>query len=252
MRAVICPPLKTMPEQSLPVIVTRTMPGAVQTGERLTALSLKPVLSPALELSARNEALPDLSTIEGLIFTSANGVRFFADATTARNHATWCVGPATASEALSEGFSPVHQSSGDAADLARYITHHWSAGRPRRLLHVANSATSGIVKSALEAEGFTVIFSPLYETRPAASLTEAAETVLAAREPYLLLIHSAKGADAFVSLAGKNRLQHARPVVISQQAAGPLQAAGLRNIAVAGHPDEDHLMATLQRVLAAG
>lgn len=235
-----------------PVLITRTAPGASETAERLRQLALEPVASPVLDLAARDVPLPTLSAYEGLIFTSANGVRFLAEATPDRTLAAWCVGPATASEAIREGFSPVHQSSGDAGDLAHFIAHHWHKGRPRRLLHVANSAAKGIVKQALGAEGFEVDFLPLYETRTAASLSREAEALLTRGEPFIILIHSAKGASALLALAGSALARDQVFVAISSQAAAPLAEKGFQNVTLADHPDEDHLIAALQRVLASG
>ena len=236
----------------LPILVIRTQPGADETAARLKSLGLPSIVSPALDLAARDVPLPPMTDFEGLIFTSANGVRFFADASPDRSLPAWCVGPATASAALSEGFSPVHQSSGDAGDLAHYIAHHWHAGRPRRLLHIANAAARGIVKEALNKEGFDVNFLALYETRTASALSEEARALLGSGEPFITLIHSAKGARAFLELAGNLAARDQTFVTISEQAATPLREEGYRNLALADHPDEDHLIAALQRVLDAG
>ena len=240
----------TDPAAAVPVIVTRAEPGASETAARLTELGLRPVLSPCIELAARNEALPELSDIGGLVFTSANGVRFFAAANPARDLPAWCIGPATASEALREGFSPVHQSSGDAHDLAHYIAHHWHAGTPKRLLHVANAAAKGALKAELEKEGFEVDFRPLYEARPASALSPEAAAVLASGEPAVCLIHSRKGAEAFLGVAKSLDLSKTRCVAISDQAATPLQAVKTGGVFAASHPDENHLLELLQKVLA--
>ena len=55
-----------------PVLVTRTAPGASETAGRLQQLGLHPVVSPMLDLAARDVALPALDAYEGLIFTSAS------------------------------------------------------------------------------------------------------------------------------------------------------------------------------------
>ncbi|MEQ8558301.1 MAG: uroporphyrinogen-III synthase [Henriciella sp.] len=240
-----------MSETRPPVIVTRAEPGGSQTAERLEAMGLTPLLSPALELAARGEAVPDLSGFGGLVFTSANGVRFFAEASDARTLPAWCVGPATASEALREGFSPVHESSGNAHDLAHYIAHHWS-GESRSLLHIANAAAKGDLKKALEEAGFTVTFLPLYEARRAGSLNEEALGAIRSGTRTIVLIHSRKGAEAFLALANGLNLTKTEFVAISSQAAAPLETIATGGVYAAGHPDEDHLMACLEGVLANG
>ena len=232
------------------IIITRAEPGAAQTAARLTAMGVSHILSPALELAARDEILPDLSRYAGLIFTSANGVRFFAEASAERGLPAWCVGPATASEAVREAFTPVHQSSGDAHDLAHFIAHHWHAHTPKTLLHIANAASRGVVKEALESEGFKIDFVPLYEARPAESLAPDAAVALEADQASIVLIHSSKGAEAFLGLAKAVDLSKTRFVTISEQAARPLQAVKTGGVTVASHPDEDHLLEALEKVLA--
>lgn len=238
-----------MNEAPAPVIITRAEPGAAQTAERVRALGLKPVLSPVLTLARSTAALPALDAIAGLVFTSANGVRYFAEASPERALPAWCVGPATASEALREGFTTVHQSSGDAHDLAHYIAHH-APSASRRLLHVANAAARGNLKQALEAEGFEVLFAPLYEARPAAALSAEAANALSGNTRCICLIHSARGAEAFLALAHGLDLSRTVFAAISEQAAAPLRAVKTASVHAASHPDEDHLMDLLQRVHA--
>ncbi len=238
-----------MADTAPPIIVTRTEPGASETAARLREKGLEAIVSPALELASRDEALPDLSEFGGLVFTSANGVRFFAEASEARDLPAWCVGPATASEALREGFSPVHQSSGNAHDLAHYIAHHWSGTR-KALLHVANAAAKGDLARALEAEGFDVTFAALYEARQAPSLSPDALAQLKSGARTICLVHSAKGANAFLSLANGLNLSKTEFVVISPQAAASLEQVPSGGVHVARHPDEAHLMDCLDEALA--
>lgn len=232
------------------IIVTRSQPGADQTVQALEERQLEAIRSPALTLSRSDAALPDLSRYGGIVFTSANGVRFLSEETEARDLPAWCVGPATASAALLEGYSPVHQSSGDGEDLAHYIAHHWPADTDRRLLHVANAAARGIVKSALEAAGFEIDFLPLYEASTAPALADAARQLISSGDGALVLIHSAKGARAFIELCDGLDLSALSYVAISEQAAGPLLKDGQKNIAIAPHPDEAHLLETLDDFLS--
>ena len=230
------------------IIITRAAPGAAQTAERLSAIGASVIISPALELCARNEPVPDLDVIGGLVFTSANGVRFFSEACDRRDLPAWCVGPATASQALREWFSPVHQSSGDAHDLAHYIAHHWSGG-DKALLHVANAAAGSNLRTALEAEGFSITFLPLYEACPAATLSNEASDALKNSARTIVLGHSRKGVEAFLTLTRNMDLSHTEFVVISEQAAAPLETIGATRVHIATHPDDDHLISALERVL---
>lgn len=241
-----------MSDRHPPVIITRAEPGGTETAGRLREMGLETILSPVLELASREATVPGLSGFGGLVFTSANGVRYFAKTSDARNLPAWCVGPATASEALREGFSPVHQSSGNARDLAHYIAHHWSASDRKALLHVANAAAKGDLRKALEAQGFEVTFLPLYEARHAAALSSASREQIASGRRTICLIHSAKGAEAFLALANNLNLSRTEFVAISPQAAARLNDSDSGGVHVAGHPDEAHLLECLERVVSDG
>ena len=226
---------------TLPVIVTRAEPGASETLARLEAMGLPAIASPMLALARLDVPLPDLSKVAHLVFTSANGVRFFAEATDARAAKAWCVGPSTAAAARAAGFADVHEGTGDAAALAQDMLAGLPAGTPG-VLHVANAAAAGELVAALKQGGIPAEFLALYETQPADDLSPEAEAALAAG-PCCVLIHSAKGAAAFAWAAGE--LDQAIIVAISEAAARPLESREVGAIHVAGAPNEDALLQAL-------
>ncbi len=229
---------------SLPVIVTRAEPGASETMARLAAMDVTPIASPMLSLARLNVDLPDLSGVQHLVFTSANGVRFFSEASAHRNAKAWCVGPSTAAAARKAGFAAVYEGAGDAADLAADVLAALPEGTDG-VLHVANEAAAGDLVARLKAGGIPAEFLALYETRPADDLTPEAETALVAG-PACVLIHSAKGAAAFAWAAGG--LEQAVIVAISDAAARPLQSREVAAIHIAEAPNEDALLAALAAV----
>lgn len=231
---------------SLPVIVTRAEPGTSETMARLQAAGYRAIASPMLDLARLNVDLPDLSGIRHLVFTSANGVRFFAEATDARGAKAWCVGPSTAAAVREAGFADVHEGRGDAADLAAGMLAVLPKGTAG-VLHVANEAAAGDLVATLRAGGIPADFLALYETRPADELSPEADAVLAAG-PACVLIHSAKGAAAFAWAAGT--LDQAVIIAISEAAARPLQGREVAALHVAAAPNEDALLDAL--AVAAG
>jgi len=225
----------------LPVIVTRAEPGASETIVRLEAEGYRAIASPMLALARLKADLPDLSGTRHLVFTSANGVRFFAEATDMRAAKAWCVGPSTAAAARAAGFADVHEGHGDAADLAADMTGALPAGTPG-VLHVANAAAAGDLVARLREGGIPAAFLALYETQPADELSPDAEAALSAG-PVFVLIHSAKGAAAFAWAAGA--LDQAVVIAISEAAARPLEGREVAALHVAGAPNEDALLDAL-------
>lgn len=239
-----------MSATSLPILITRAEPGASETQQRIEALGLQAVKTPVLTIQPRaDEPLPGPQSLSGLVFTSANGVRAFVERSADRNLAAWCVGPATANAARDAGFGMVHESAGNAVDLADFIARR-SAPAPAPLLHVANHAAKGDLKQTLEAHGFRVTFAPLYEMRVADALSGPAVQVLRAVEPAIVLIHSAKGGEAFVRLCEDVRLHSLIAVAISENAAQPLMALSLGETRIATQPNEDGLFDALASVIA--
>ena len=234
----------------LPVIVTRAEPGAGETAARLEAIGAQALVSPVLSVqSDPSVSLPDLSTVSGLIFTSANGVRSFAQRSNDRSHPAWCVGPATADAAREAAFAKVQESTGNAVDLANYIAARATPG-PKPLLHVANAAAKGDLKATLEQLGFGVTFAPLYAMQPAASLTPDTLSALEAPGPSIVLIHSAKGAERFATLATELAIPSTFAVAISEAALAPLAGLSLRARFAAEIPNEDGLFAALNTAIA--
>lgn len=234
----------------IPVIITRAEPGASETAARVEALGAEPVLAPVLRLQSDPDVpLPDLKTLSGLVFTSANGVRVFAERETDRTLTAWCVGPATATAAREADFTDVRESAGNAVDLAEFIgANSYPSEQP--LLHVANAAAKGDLKAELERLGFAVQFAPLYHMQSADALPEAALQLIAQDAPAIVLIHSAKGAERCAALCKELSTHQVTAVAISAPASAPLASLRLAGLRIADAPNEDSLLSALEAVIA--
>ena len=239
-----------MTARKLPVIITRAEPGASETAGRLAAFGIDPILAPMLSLEPDLEcAIPDLSTRSGLVFTSANGVRVFADRDPNRSLTAWCVGPATAKAAREAGFEQVRESAGNAVDLAHFIAEHVE-GSERPLLHIANADAKGDLKTQLEALGHALDFAPRYAMRPAPALPHSAQQALQSADNTVVMIHSAKGATRLADLCAGLSLTKLVVVAISEPASQPLSNLPLTALHVASAPNEDSLMSALSAAIA--
>lgn len=224
-----------------PIIVTRAQPGAEETAARLQSESFRPLLSPALIIKAVTQppALPQ--TASHLIFTSANGVRFFASAAQTRDAQAWCIGDATTTEARAAGFTHIHNAKGNSDDLAALILKRAPA-KADTWCHVANTAAAGNLVTTLKNAGLNITFLPLYETATAPQLSAPAHAVLSASAAKIVLIHSAKGAAAFLHLTRDMDLSSATIAAISPNAAAPFLGIPTGAIIRAAQPNEDALM----------
>ena len=235
----------------IPVIITRAEPGASETALWLEAEGFMPIVSPAIVLRAINPA-PELSYagLQGLIFTSANGVRFYSELEGRRDMTAWCVGEVTAHTARAAGFETICCAAGDAAALAAHIAARADA-EAGGFLHIANAAAGDRLVRHLQSSGFETGFAALYESVPASSLSDEAVELLRSDQECIVLIQSAKGGEAFNTLARTCDLSGAILVSISQQAARPLEFAGFGQMIIASAPDRDAVSHALRQGRAA-
>lgn len=232
----------------LAVIVTRTQPGADETAASLSALGYHAILSPMLRIVETGLDPAALEGVNGIIFTSANGVHAARRpaGVDARAFTAWCVGPSTAAAAREAGFARVIEGDGDAADLAALIlSAREDLSGP--LLHIANDAAAGNLVATLQAAGLDARFAAAYTTEAAPSLSDEALAALA-RGPAILLVHSAKGAGAIARSGAP--LGQAHIVAISAVAASPLEACGTASLRIATRPNEEALLQALAATAA--
>lgn len=235
---------------SLPVIVTRAEPAAADTVARLKAAGYNPILSPVLTLESLPDAGLELDGVRHLIFTSANGARYFLERHAVGTLTVWCVGEATATVVRQGGGEDVRQGDGNVADLAAMILAAPEA-QTGALLHIANEAAAGDLVATLEKAGRDARFAALYRTVPVKDLTPRAASALDAAPGVVVLVHSAKGAAAFRDAARGIDLSRVVCVAISPAASQPLAGCGARAIVNAAHPNETALMDALDTAVLA-
>lgn len=206
--------------------VTRTLPGALQTADRLRAFGLQPDLRPLLKVRPVSGA-PQMEGVGALAFTSVNGVLEFARRIRRRYLPVFAVGDATAQAALAAGFAQVRSAGGDIDDLTRLILAHRDQIRGA-LLWAGAKEPAGDLLGALAAGGVEARGCVVYET--VAGVDEAEiETVLGSADNPLaaVLVYSPKGGRRLAQALGERR--PAAPFIcISPAAAAPLARIGLR------------------------
>ena len=103
-------------------LVTRPRAEAASLAEALAARGIAALLEPLLDIHYRDLGGPfDLSGVQALLCTSANGVRAFTRFSPERAIPVFAVGEATAARARAEGFSDVHSAGGAVGDLVELV-----------------------------------------------------------------------------------------------------------------------------------
>jgi uroporphyrinogen-III synthase len=209
------------------VWVTRARPGAERTAERLAAAGYIPLVVPLLEIRTIDVRL-ELDGVEGLAFTSLNGIAAFAALHTGRTLPVFAVGDATARAARVAGFVDVRSAHGDVTALATLIR---AEARGLFLLHPGAAEPAGDLATAV-GEAARVHAVPVYEARETGAGPPPAWDAA--------LFHSPRAARALPT-----EIDGGIAVALSPAVAAALAGRDLAELRIAASPTETALFAAL-------
>jgi len=181
------------------ILITRPRDDAAPLAEKLKARGHEVMVEPMLEIRLVPEATVDLSGVQAVLFTSANGVRAFIAAEQRRDLPAFCVGDTTAAAATAVGFTRVESAAGNVDALASLVLQKLKPANGA-LLHAAGSAVAGDLAGQLKKDGFDVRRAVLYTAEPAAALSPLVAAALKARQIDIVVFFSARSAETFVRL----------------------------------------------------
>ncbi|WP_171054697.1 uroporphyrinogen-III synthase [Roseovarius arcticus] len=228
------------------ILITRPEPYGAEFAATLRTLpggDLPTILSPALQIGALG-TVPDLGAYRWLIFTSRNGVRYFAGASARRDIPVYAVGDATADEARRAGMEAI-SCGGDARDLVARIIADGARGP---MLHLRGAHTAADIAGVLTAAGIKTDEAILYSQR-SAPLTDAARACLMGDAPVIAPVFSPRSAAALF-----NDVPTTAPVVvlaISDAAATCIPEGAAREVIIADHPDMAAMLRAWPQALSA-
>lgn len=218
-----------MAEGRQKIWITRAQPGADSTAERVRALGHEPVIAPLLAVKVLTDVAIDLDGVGALAFTSANGVRAFADACRERSLRVFAVGQATAQAARAAGFRSVLSTDGDVEALAAGI-----GARKNEIggavLHPGAAEPAGDLAGALEAYGIETRRLVLYET---ADVDLPEDQAAALTQSDVALVHSPRAAKVLAKVLKVHPAPNLRVIGLSKAVVRPLLRTKL---AAKAHP----------------
>ncbi len=227
------------------ILVTRPLEDANATAEKLTAHGHEAITSPLLTITEFSGEALDLTGVQAILATSANGVRALGRRTAVRNIPVFAVGPQTAREARDAGFTIVRDADGDATALAEAVTQ-WTLPDRGSLLHASGLDGVGRLAGLLEGRGFEVRTETLYAVS-AAPLTPKALTALESGGIDAVMLYSPRTARLFRDIVlGENlgdRLNTVIAICISPAAASALAPLVFAETRIASAPNQDALLA---------
>jgi uroporphyrinogen-III synthase len=186
-----------------------------------------------------------LDGVQGVLATSANGVRALSFRTARRDLTIYAVGPQTAEAARQSGFTVVISADGDAAALVETVAREADPAKGP-LLHAAGAETAGRLRQALQARGFRVESAVLYEALPVTRLPAEAQDALRNNILDGVLIFSPRSAKTFATLTGAAGLSAQCAALIafciSAATAEALAPLTFARVVIAGTPNQDAIL----------
>jgi uroporphyrinogen-III synthase len=231
------------------VLLTRPLEESRALAEMLEAEGIECLIWPLTRIvpTVRDFRLP--LAVQGLLFTSANGVRALAALTGQRDLPALCVGGATAEAARKAGYLNCFSAGGDAralADLARRSGIF-------DFLHARGRDAAGDLKGWLAETGHRVTEAVLYEARETGPAPAPVSAALARGAIDLVAVWSRRNAALLA-----RQLSSLQPALgatallaISPAAAEPLASAGFWRTILAETPDGASMLAAIRAEHAA-
>jgi uroporphyrinogen-III synthase len=180
-------------------LVTRPRDDAEATAALLRQRGYDVLIEPLLDIVHLANTPLDASSVQGILATSANGIRALADRLADRALPVWAVGDSSARAARRLGYSTVHSAEGDVDSLAALVAGRVDpAAGP--LLHAAASDLAGDLAGQLAKTGHQVRRVVLYEARTATALSTGLTAALAEGGLDVALFFSPRTAATFVTL----------------------------------------------------
>ncbi len=248
------------------VLVTRAAEQAAEIVEALRAEGAEPVMAPMIRLmppadqSELDRVFAELDAYDAIVFSSANAVRFFAEAGRRRQidlaaiaAKVACIGAPTARSAALEGL-PIHlvtgaRAGGDAAallaELERFLP---PAGR--RFLLPRSELGRELLPEGLRAAGARVDAVTAYRHLPPDLDAGALSRELASGAIQVLTFTSPSSLEHLLELIdpeARSALAHCTIAAIGPTTVEALQRAGLRADVVPERPDARELVRALVR-----
>lgn len=183
-------------------LITRPREEARALAERVESLGFSPVIEPMIEIRFLDGEI-EADGAQGIVFTSANGVRALNRARggsgLSRTLPVFAVGGATAAAARAAGFSNIIEGPGTVEGLARLVVARCppTAGS---VIHVCGSFVARDLAVLLGPSGIPLTRAVLYESIPSTRMQAETQKLLAARDIAAALFFSPRTAQAFVNL----------------------------------------------------
>jgi uroporphyrinogen-III synthase len=233
-------------------LVTRPREDSEGVAAELSSRGLGVMIEPLLDIRPVDGVEVDTAGIQGILATSANGIRALARALPDRSLPVWAVGDASARVARSLGYERVDSAGGDVDTLATLVAARCDPAEGG-FLHAAGTVVAGDLSALLAGQGFSVRRLVLYEAVTATGLSPDLMTALRTQAVDVALFFSPRTAATFARLVTAAGLASAcsgiTAYALSAAVARELAVLPWRSLRAAAAPTQAALLAALDQDL---
>ena len=153
---------------------------------------------PLIDIEKVNHDKLNLSEFGGIIFTSANAVKFFNIKKLDKNIICFCVGNATEKKARSVGFQKTISAEGNVSNLKELILQNYNS-KDAKLLYVSGELISVDLDQQLIKEGYSIKRIVNYRVNHNQKFDENFVKELKANIPDMVYVYSQNSASSFLN-----------------------------------------------------
>jgi uroporphyrinogen-III synthase len=148
----------------------------------------------------------DYSDFKGIIFTSANAIKFINIKDIDKKIICFCVGIATEKKAKDSGFQNIFAAEGNVGNLKELILQNFNSSEGK-LLYVSGEVISGNLDEQLVSEGYNIKRIINYVAKPILKYDESFIEKLKSKMPEIVYVYSQNSAINFLKIIKNYQLE---------------------------------------------
>jgi uroporphyrinogen-III synthase len=187
------------------ILFTRSLEDSKDLILRFNELGHKVSYMPVIEIEKVDHDLINFNDFKGLIFTSANSLKFINSKEVDKNIFCFCVGSATEKKALSLGFQNVISAEGNVRNLKEIILRNFNSN-VGKILYLSGELISKDLDKELNLLGYDIKRIINYTAKPIREIDQKFLENLKSSVPDILYVYSQNSALSLLNLINKYNL----------------------------------------------
>ena len=189
------------------ILLTRPLEDCTDMILKFQSLGHKVSHLPLLIIERVNHDKIDFSEYEGIIFTSANSVKFLDLQNVNKKIICFCVGNATEKKVRSIGFQNTIAADGNVSNLKEIILQNWEF-KDKRLLYISGEMVSFNLDQELLKEGYQIKRIINYRVNHNYKINENFINELKIEMPDVVYVYSQNSALSYLSFIKNYKLEY--------------------------------------------